>query len=159
MRDALAKAACEAQVECGGRATAADKIHLTLFFIGSVDRSRVERMAECASSIAAPPFTLDLSTIGYWKHNRIVWAGTTDCPPPLASIVSALGSNLAAEGVRAEDRPYVPHITLVRDARRRASGVVLEAPPWLAREFVLVQSVGVPGGTRYEIVTRFPLVA
>ena len=54
-------------------------------------------------------------------------------------------------------RSYVPHVTLVRDARGRA---VLPAPrfTWDVREFVLAESGGEAGANAgYAIVGRWPL--
>jgi 2'-5' RNA ligase len=155
LRAALSAAADAAQAECGGRATAAQKIHLTLFFVGAVDRSRLSRLEACAASLTARCFTLDMSTLGYWRHNRIVWAGTHACPAELPRVVSSLSANLAGEGIEGENRPYVPHVTLVRNARRAPARQVIEAPAWEAKELVLVESVPAQRGTRYEVIARF----
>jgi 2'-5' RNA ligase len=157
VRAALAQAGVHAQAECGGRATASDKIHLTLFFVGDIERSRVAALEACASRVAADPFELDMSTLGYWRHNRIVWAGARHCPGELATLVDNLSLNLAGEGIRGEDRAYVPHVTLVRNARRAPVRSALEAPVWKARELVLVESVRAAGVVRYEIVGGWPL--
>ena len=157
VRAALSKAAIDAQIECAGRATASEKIHLTLFFIGEVERSRVPRLADCARPVTAPPFTLDLRVLGYWRHSRIVWAGADAGPVELSALVSTLTRNLKAEGIEAEDRPYVPHVTLVRNARRAPSRKTLDAPLWRAHELVLVESAPAQRGSRYEIIERFPL--
>ena len=38
--------------------------------------------------VAADAFELDLSVLGYWRHNRIVWAGTAHTPAPLGAFES-----------------------------------------------------------------------
>ena len=154
---ALANAALEAARECGGRATAADKIHLTLFFVGDLERSRIAPLLTCAQAVAGRAFELDLDTLGYWRHNRIVWGGATRCPPELPALAASITRNLAGQGLREEDRPYVPHATLVRNARRTPAATSLACPTWSAREFVLVGSVRAGGASRYEIIGCWPL--
>ena len=72
-------------------------------------------------------------------------------------LVEALRAGLAGIGIRGEDRPYVAHVTLVRDALRRPSEEILQPCSWEAREFALVQSVPASGGVRYENVAVWPL--
>jgi 2'-5' RNA ligase len=155
VRDALGAAALRAEAECGGRATPPAKIHLTLFFVGEVDRLRIDALEACAGLVAGTAFILEPSVLGYWRHNRIVWAGSPVSPPSLSRLVADLTSALATAGYRGEERPYVPHVTLVRNARRRPRSHVLDAPGWHAREFALVESAG----GRYEPLARWRLEA
>jgi RNA 2',3'-cyclic 3'-phosphodiesterase len=153
VRDALASAGLRAHTECGGRATPAAKIHLTLFFVGEVERARIPELESCAAALAAPAFELRTDVLGYWRHNRIVWAGTREAPRELGSLVAALSANLAGAGWRGEDRPYVPHVTLVRNVKRAPSETVIDSPNWTVREIALVQSAG----GRYETLAKWPL--
>ncbi|HEX2825453.1 MAG TPA: RNA 2',3'-cyclic phosphodiesterase [Burkholderiales bacterium] len=153
VRAALSAAAVRAQAECAGRATAAARIHLTLFFVGGVARSDLTTLAECAASVAGRPFELATDVLGYWRHNRIVWAGARETPSALTSLVADLTAALAAAGYRGEDRPYAPHVTLVRNARRPPRTADVAAPRWSARDFVLAESAG----GRYDVLARWPL--
>jgi 2'-5' RNA ligase len=156
VRDALAQAGAAAQAECGGKATPRDKIHLTLVFIGDLERSRIAALRECADRVEAEPFELRIDVLEYWRHNRIVWAGTTKCPEPLAALAVSLTRNLSAH-VHVDQRPYVPHVTLVRNTRHPPRAAALEVPRWPAREFVLIDSVSAGGRSRYEVIARWPL--
>jgi 2'-5' RNA ligase len=156
---ALASAAREAQAECGGRATAPEKIHLTLFFVGDVERGRVVSLQALAGSVRTNAFSLDFNAIGYWRHNRIVWGGTPRCPEALARLVANLQERLSAEGIECEERPYVPHVTLVRNAQRRPKRTIIGPLAWHADDFVLVESVPARDGVRYDVIGRWPLVA
>jgi 2'-5' RNA ligase len=156
VRDALAAVARECALECGGRPTAPEKIHITLFFVGDVERAAVARLQDVAGTLAAAPFHLAVTHLGLWRHNRIVWAGAESTPPALAMLVSHLTSGLAAHGVRSEDRPYVPHVTLVRNARTAPRRTRIAPIAWHARELVLVESVAAGGGSRYEVIGRWP---
>lgn len=158
MRGTLAALAREAQVaSSGGRATPPGKIHLTLFFLGATEVSRVPTIEAVGASVRSSAFDFALDTLGYWRHNRIVWSGVSRCPAALAALAADLRAGLAREGVHAEDRPYVPHITLVRDAARAPGTLALAPCVWRAHEFVLVESEPVRGGVRYAVRARWPL--
>lgn len=159
VRDALAALASAAQAECGGRATAPDKIHATLFFVGEIERARVGRLEAIGASTRGRAFALDVNALKYWNHNRIVWAGTNRCPPELSALAASLTRALAAEGVHGGDRPYVPHVTLARNARRAPKQTRMVPLQWLVADFVLVESVRVGRGSRYDVMARWPLDA
>jgi len=156
VRDALAALTRSLQAECGGRPTRAEKIHLTLFFVGHVPRQRLPELQDIGGDVQATRFALVLDRLGYFRHNRIAWAGAA-CPPPLASLVTQLREKLTAYVSNNEDRAYVPHITLLRDASRKPAANTLAPITWEAREFVLVESV-MAAAARYDIIRRWTLV-
>jgi RNA 2',3'-cyclic 3'-phosphodiesterase len=130
---------------CGGRRTAADKLHQTLAFLGDVgDPKPVEAAIE-----RVPPrrFTLRIDAPGYWKKNKIAWAGTSSVPPELAALVGDLRAALTAARIAYDDKPFAVHITLARDARPPRAMPTLEPIEWPVEGFALVASVG----GRYEI--------
>jgi len=150
------------QRECSGRATAAQKLHLTLAFLGEVPRADLERLAAIGAGIgaAAGRCTLNVDRLGYWRHNRILWAGTAHCPAPLVALARALGASLRESGYPIEDRdrPYVPHLTLLRGARRAPARSDLEpALPWPVGELALVESAAAAAGRSYRLLRRWPL--
>jgi 2'-5' RNA ligase len=157
-RDGLAKWAHEAQCECGGRATPAGKIHLTLVFLGNVERDRLEQLKSAAAEIGGERFELTLDQAGYWRHNRIVWAGAAAVPPALTSLVSALEERLQAFGYSFDRRPYAAHVTLLRNVRRSAS-LAPQPVRWPVSEFTLVESTAADRGSRYEIIGHWPLAS
>jgi RNA 2',3'-cyclic 3'-phosphodiesterase len=156
---ALAAAAREAQAECGGRPTAPEKIHLTLFFVGDVERGRIVSLQALAGTVRTNAFSLDFDAIGYWRHNRIVWGGMRRCAEALSRLVANLQERLLVEGIESETRPYVPHVTLVRNAQRGPKRTRLGPLAWDADDFVLVESVPAGGGVRYDVIGRWPLLA
>ena len=159
VREALAAAARDAQTGCGGRATAPDKLHMTLFFVGDIERSRVETLKTLAGAIEGRPFELAISAVGYWRHNRIVWAGSARCPSQLAALVADLQGKLSPAGMCTEDRPFLPHVTLVRNARHPPRKKAIIPLVWSAHDFVLVESAPARGGVSYEVISRWPLTA
>jgi RNA 2',3'-cyclic 3'-phosphodiesterase len=149
VREALGQLAQTLQAECGGRAMAAANIHATLAFIGNVPSERVPELETLAAAIDGMAFELSLDVISYWRHNRIVWIGTHVCPPALTSLAADFQDRLKANGWRVDERPYVPHITLLRDARRGPAAATPEAIAWPIAQFALVISRNDAGGTHY----------
>ncbi len=156
---ALDRAGRELHLACGGRRTRRDNIHLTLVFLGNVELFRMEALRAVAQAVRVPRFRLVLDSLAWWRHNRVAWAGSARTPEPLAQLVTQLQDGLRAVGIRFDERPvYVPHVTLVRNAR--CEGVALPALPalrWDAEDFVLVRSVTREEGAAYEAIGRWPL--
>jgi RNA 2',3'-cyclic 3'-phosphodiesterase len=156
VQQALGDIARQAQRECGGRAVPAGNIHLTLLFIGDVPRASVAALETLGATVTASRFDLVVDRVEYWRHNRILWAGVEQCPQALAELVERLQQPAAAAGYRIEGRPYVPHITLQREARRAPAGVRIRVD-WPVTEFALVESAQRERGRVYEVLRRWPL--
>ena len=137
-----------------GRITPAQKIHLTLAFLGPV---APERALEAARSVRARAHVLAIEKAQYWKHNRIVWAGPRETPAPLAALVEALHASLRHAGFTLEVRPFAAHVTLLRSAPPPRELPPLPGVEWPVSEFTLVRSAISNKGSAYEIVQRFPL--
>ncbi len=116
----------------------ADKLHVTLHFLGAVPG---ERVPELLDGVAVPfePFRLELNRAALW-HNGIAVLEPETTPPELTALHARLSSALLALGLPLETRSYRPHVTMAR----RASGATLppDAPPilWDARGYALVES-------------------
>jgi len=130
-----------------------ETLHLTLAFLGEVPSVRVADAAAVAGGMVFSPFTLTLDRVDYWKHNRIVWVGGES--PELATLAASLGHGLRAAGFRLEARPFVAHMTLLRDARCAEAPAPAVQIAWPVSEFTLVESRLAPGGSRYDIVGRW----
>ena len=137
-----------------GRVTPADKIHLTLAFLGPV---APEKALEAARSVRAKVHVLPMEKAQYWKHNRIVWAGPRETPATLAALVVSLHESLRRAGYGLEDRPFAAHVTLLRSAPPPRELPPLPGVEWPVSEFTLVRSAVSNKGSAYEIVQRFPL--
>jgi 2'-5' RNA ligase len=159
VQEALGKLALELKPGCGGRAIPARNIHLTLVFLGDVERASLPRVEALARAVVAARFELSVDRIQYWRHNRIVWAGVAQCPPAALALVEQLGAGVADAGMRVERRPYVPHVTLLRDARRAPADAAVPAIAWPVDRFALVESVQRHRGRVYEPLREWPLAA
>lgn len=157
----LHRVAAAARRECGGRAMTRETIHLTLAFLGDVGVDRFPGLVQAAAAAAAGKdvraFDLVLDRLGWWRHNRILWAGCAEPDPALPALAEALARSLGEAGFPVERRPFAAHLTLLRDCRCEAAPAMPEPVRWPVREFVLVRSHLGQAGARYEILGRWPL--
>src|SRR5260370_29254855 len=92
------------------RWTPAGNLHLTVRFIGNVDRALVEAIADRLGAGSLPAFDLELGDLGTFRHGRhvrVVWQGLRDRAPALARPASTGegGGGAARPGA---DKPPVP---------------------------------------------------
>lgn len=148
----------------GGRPTRPDTIHLTLAFLGDVPETQLPALCEAASRIAWRPFDLRIDHLGFWSRQRLLWAGCHESPPALPVLAGDLQHALGAAGfsVQGRERPFVPHVTLVRKLPAKPQADIAHrlpalAPlPWRCSEFVLVRSQLGSGGSSYRVIAGFP---
>lgn len=151
VRDALAAWARALHKACGGRMTRPQNVHLTLAFLGETDPARLPALAAAAGQVAARPFELVLDQPGYWKHNRICWAGASKDPEELTAMVADLRAALAAAQFRFDAKPFVSHVTLVRKGNAPRALPRLAPIVWRASGFALVRSVPAAEGSDYAL--------
>jgi len=151
VRAQLAHWSRELQAVCGGRPTRPENLHVTLAFLGSVEEARAAEVERAAGEVGPRAISLVLDEAGYWKHNRIAWAGASMVPAGLDAIVAELRSALARSHIGFDTKGFVSHVTLLRDAREPNAMPALEPIEWRLAGFALVQSVTSPRGSRYEI--------
>jgi 2'-5' RNA ligase len=135
----------------GGRMMRAPNIHLTLAFLGTVSAALLPATERAAAAVPPARFTLTLDEPGYWRHNRIAWAGARVVPDALAGLVSALRSALGTAQIPFDPKPFVPHVTLVRNVRSGFALPALEPIAWPVEGFALVRSVTGASGSAYVV--------
>lgn len=141
----------------GLRTTDVGQWHVTLAFLGEVPDPAplVPGLADVAARTA--PLALQLAGSGLLRGQGIVSAGLAGDVERLRALAAGVAGACRAAGVRLEDRPYRPHLTVARRAPRDA-GVLAgyEGPPWTATEVELVRS---HLGQRavHEVLERLPL--
>ncbi len=110
----------------------ADRLHLTVRFIGEVDERRATAIGEVLSTpVEVKPFNLTLCGAGAFPLRgtpRVVWVGVTDGREDLLAVERAVTSRLTPLGIPEEERAYRPHLTLarVREPAGLRSGSLLE---------------------------------
>ena len=151
VRAQLARWSRELHALCGGRPTLPENLHVTIAFLGGVADARVAEVERAANEVAPKAVSLVLDQPGYWKHNRIAWAGATVVPPALEALVVELRDALTRSQISFDAKGFASHVTLLRDAREPKGMPALDPVCWRVDGFALVQSVTLPRGSRYEI--------
>jgi len=145
------------------RYEAAEKLHITLAFLGWVVPEQVEPIRDALTAAAgtAPPFTLTLDSIGAFPHERrpkIVWIGARDQGAPYRRL--AYGTRAAFEPLGfAFDKDAVAHVTIARVKGGRAHLPILDVAPMHLHvtEIALFESLPDGQTTRYEVRARASL--
>ena len=145
----------DAHALCGGRRMRRDTLHMTLAFIGDVSQEHLASLLEVGERVGAAAFALALDRVGGWRHNRIVWAGAHETPPPLAALVARLNGELAAANFPVEARAFAPHVTLLRNTRTWLPERTVEPVEWRVDGFVLMESIRREDGAQYTPVRKW----
>ena len=128
-----------------------ENIHLTLAFIGALDAELARQVAARLAAEAGTPFAWSLDAVGAFAGARALWAGGSD--PQLDALAERSRRLLDELGVRFDRKPFVAHVTLLRnvprdgarDAARRIEPPIL----WRAGGAVLLESQADANGVRY----------
>lgn len=141
-----------------GRPVAPENLHITLAFLGASDGSQRACAERVAGRVEGALFTITLERLDYWPRPRVLWLGSEHTPAALSALIGALQRGLAACGFTLEERPFRPHITLLRKVPPRPrGGTLLEPIEWPVTQFHLVESVTRSAGAEYRILTSWPL--
>lgn len=150
----------------GARWQTEAQLHLTLRFIGEVDRHQANDVAAALESLHYPRFELELSGAGAFdRRGRVnaLWAGVAP-HEPVHNLHKKVDQAMARAGIPADHRAYLPHITLARFGREAGvlDGFVdrhggLSSPRFAVDDFCLYESQLTRDGSVYTIVERYPL--
>ncbi len=147
------------------RWTPAPNLHLTLRFLGHVEASIAEGIADRLDASQLAGFELELGEVGTFKRGplvRVVWLGLRRGSDQARALAAVLEAECAAAGLASEARPLQPHLTLAR-ARSRDGAALPALPtppelsPWQAGELVLYRSRLGRAGSVYEPLRKLRL--
>lgn len=142
-----------------------DQLHLTLRFIGEVERPKAEDIAAELAQIRFQRFTLSLDGVGSFEKHRhgAVWAGVQP-KDQLRALNAKVERACQTAGLEPERRAYHPHITLARWKGRAArldrfleQNAGLRSAEWKVGEFLLYESHLGHEGAHYEAVHAYSL--
>jgi 2'-5' RNA ligase len=148
------------------RWTPKDNLHLTIRFVGNVERAMVDTVAGALAQRSLAAFDLelgDVGTFGRGRAARVVWLGLRAGAEAASELAARVEEECVSAGLPAESRPYQAHLTLAR-ARSREGSRLPDLPamprvqPWRAGELVLYSSRLARTGAVYETIRTLRLV-
>jgi RNA 2',3'-cyclic 3'-phosphodiesterase len=150
--------------------TKGENLHVTLKFLGDVESKRVGAIKESLAMIKPPRIELRAIGIDCFPNRgpiRIVAAALDGTLPPLRALVESIEQRCKFLGFEREQRAYKPHVTIGRARpvlsakfRQLAGDATLglwPGPSFAPREFVLMDSLLSPEGSKYSPVEHFPI--
>jgi len=101
-----------------GRFVKKEHLHLTLEFLGEIAEERVEDITSAMEVLNSAPFTISLSSIGFFKgrDGHIYWLGITE-NKDLMDMQEELHDLLLERAFKLENRKYKPHVTIGRKVK------------------------------------------
>jgi 2'-5' RNA ligase len=158
MRQELHAVAEEYALPCAARVMRAEGLHLTLLYIGEIERTRLTALRQAASTVSAAAFWLEISQLKFWQHNKIGYATVEHAALPLARLVVALTHAVQAAGFPLVASEFHAHITMLRKVQHGFAPQTISPLCWWVDSFALIESVGTGEDLRYEILALWPLV-
>ena len=142
-------------------------MHITLRFIGEVDRGAAEDADAALAQVRHQAFDLGLAGIGHFgsrRKVRSVWAGI-EGSDALVHLRQKIDSALVRAGHAPEHRKFHPHVTLARLKSTPAARVGEYAaahngfaiPPFRLERFTLYHSLHGNERVHYEALAEYPL--
>jgi len=143
-----------------------EQLHVTLRFVGEVDRPLANDLADALALIRSGPFELRINGVGRFEQRSsgALWAGL-EPKAPLAALAAKVERACVGVGLEPERRAFHPHITLARFGRASKAEVqpylsrnaTLVSAPFEVTSFTLFESQLSRHGAHYDAVAEFPL--
>lgn len=138
------------QEQYGGRATRKEDLHLTLLFLGLVERAQLRTLQQMVDAFEFTSFSFHLQQIAFWRHNRIAYAAPGEEILPLQQLSENLRILADNAGIGFDHRLFTPHVTLLRRLNGAADPQPIEVPAWRVEAFSLVESLADNQAVRYR---------
>ncbi len=143
----------------------AANLHLTIRFLGRVERPLAESIAAAVASDRPAGFDLRLGGMGVFKRGRlarVVWLGLAEGEEPASRLAAMVEKRCVEAGLEPESRRFNSHLTLARARERDGApppelAPAPDLPAWRADELVLYRSHLGRGGSVYEPLTSIRL--
>lgn len=152
-----------------------DNLHLTLAFLGETDQERIPDINQILFRAAelSSVFSLRFEGLGAFpnlKRPRVIWAGLAGQVGQLNLLHRSIIEGLQGIGLKPDDKPFRPHLTLGRirgpaseDAGKESlvlfkqAEQALPGESWKAFCIDLMQSELGHSGPRYTVLASFPI--
>ena len=149
--------------------TPAEQLHLTLRFLGDIDKARVADLTAALAHVRVEAFVLPLEGVGIFPPRgagHVVWVGVGRGHPHLFQLRQQIDDAVVALGLPVDVRTFHPHVTVARVQREASPTATAQflkqhrefvAPPFRAEAFALYASELRPTGAIHTLRQSFPL--
>ncbi|MGH8445133.1 MAG: RNA 2',3'-cyclic phosphodiesterase [Solimonas sp.] len=143
----------------GGYLSAPERYHITLLFLGDhVPKPQEDAALRAAALVRAAPFGLTLDQASSFRNREIPWwLGARTTPAALTQFYGRLRDTMVQANVSLERMRFVPHLTVVRNAKLPLPPTPIEPIAWDVAEFALIRSRLDRKPVSYEVLGSWPL--
>lgn len=137
----------------------AEKLHLTLKFLGDVDEKKLDVLTKAVENVAnqIEKFTIQIAETGQFGK-RVLWLGVKDGAWNLLKIHDLLENECEKIGFARETKKFNPHLTIARlRETNKSSNLVkkhlqnnFEGDEFEVSEIVIYESQILPTGSKYK---------
>jgi 2'-5' RNA ligase len=155
-----------------------ENIHLTLRFLGDIEKTRLPELQACVERAAQGINHFTMSAIGTGafpnlRNPRVFWIGIKDDHQQLKPLQQRVEKELVAAGFGKEDKPFSPHLTIgrartsrqsntradMRDITTVFSSMEFAEVPFPVEEIIIMRSELRPSGPIYTKLAMIKLTA
>lgn len=148
------------------------QVHITLKFLGEVDRDRLDAinvaLRESVATASVPPFDANVGGYGAFPSHdyiSVIWVGVRDGDEEMYRLHEAIEERMIELGFDPDDHEFTPHATIARmdhaEGKTYVQEVLHNRDPDIGSlhvsEIHLTESTLTPSGPEYETVTAIEL--
>lgn len=137
-----------------GKTVQPDNLHLTLLFLGHLPVEKEIALMQETSLVVVPEIKITFNQISYWKKPGILCLTTTETNRELIGLVDQLTSIARKLSIRVDDRPFEPHVTLLRKVNGVAA-LEFDTIDWQSSSFCLAESFSHVNKVEYQVVENW----
>lgn len=132
-------------------------LHITTHFIGAVSEDVHQQLYVALDDVKAQACTLLIDRWGYFPRAKVLWLGAQTSPQALSDLVeqSRVCVQACVEGY--EQKRFVPHVTVFRNARHPLEVDEFHPIEWQIDRYALVESVTYEEGPEYRVLKEWLL--
>ena|SRR5256885_11147193 len=148
----------------------AEKMHITLKFLGDIEEARVADLSNAAEHAVyhVAPFEMSIEGTGVFPPRglpRVLWLGVNDASDGLARLHQHLESECERLGFAREKKSFHPHLTIARLRQPKGTGhlaafhkeMIFETDDFPVTELIVLRSQLGPNGSSYTEISRHSL--
>lgn len=134
-------------------------LHVTLVFLGGIESALESSLVRSAGEMKFEPVEIVFDQISFWRKPGIVCLTSSTPDGKVKNLADNLSAMVMSFGHPVDERPFKPHVTLIKKVKQEAVPFEFEPIVWRSDTFCLVESHSVQGGVDYRVIQRWPLIA